>query len=268
MNLTFSNFTTDRVQCWRLIVEEYGPDIIYFPGTKNVVADFLSHQPFAKQSPNELNLLDKLFTANAPDDNAFPLTFDIISTHQQADAKLRCLSCTHLEYQTKIAGHSPIIYLHDWIIAPKSLQSKIISWHHSMLAHPGESHTTQTITQHFHWSSLAPNIKQHVQVCATCQHYKKQCKKYGHLPVKTHRDIDPWEEVHINLIGPWIVTQPPIKPSNTSPSPNSSNCKPITILALTMIDPMTNYMELLALPNKESRTIAHAFDRAWLCCYP
>ena len=49
-NLTFSNFTTDRVHHWRLIVEEYGPEIIYFPGTKNVVADFLSHQPFADQS--------------------------------------------------------------------------------------------------------------------------------------------------------------------------------------------------------------------------
>ena len=87
-NLTFSNFTTARVCHWRLIVEEYGPEIIYFPGTKTVVADFLSHQPFADQSPNELNLLDELFTTDNADDNAFPLAFDIISAHQQADAKL------------------------------------------------------------------------------------------------------------------------------------------------------------------------------------
>jgi RNase H-like domain found in reverse transcriptase len=31
-NLTFDNFTTDRVRRWRLIVEEYGPDIIYIKG--------------------------------------------------------------------------------------------------------------------------------------------------------------------------------------------------------------------------------------------
>ena len=82
-----------------------------------------------------------------------------------------------------------------------------------MLVHPGKSHTIKTIAQHFHWSSLATDVKQHVQLCATCQHYKKQCKKYDHLPVKTQPDLDPWEEVHVDLIGPWIVPQPPIKPS-------------------------------------------------------
>ena len=167
-----------------------------------------------------------------------------------------------------MASRSPLIYLNDWIVAPKSLQLKIISWYHSMLTHPGESCTTQTIAQHFHWSSLATNVKKHVQVCATCLHYKKQCNKYGHLPVKTHCDIDPWEELHIDLIGLWIVPQPPIKPSNTSPGSHSSSCKPITVLALTMIDPLTNFMELLALPDKESHTVACAFDHAWLCCYP
>ena len=137
-----------------------------------------------------------------------------------------------------------------------------------MLVHPGESRTIQTIAQHFHWSSRAADVKLHVQLCATCQHYKKQCKKYGHLPVKTHRDLDPWEEVHVNLIGPWIVPQPPIKPSKPLPSPSTSRCKPITVLALTMIDPTTNFMELLALPDKESCTVICAFNCTWLCCYP
>jgi RNase H-like domain found in reverse transcriptase len=33
-NLTFANFNTDRVRRWRLILEEYGPTIIYLEGKK------------------------------------------------------------------------------------------------------------------------------------------------------------------------------------------------------------------------------------------
>jgi RNase H-like domain found in reverse transcriptase len=46
-NLTFDNFTTDRVRRWRIIAEEYGPEIIYIKGWTNEVADMLSryHAP-------------------------------------------------------------------------------------------------------------------------------------------------------------------------------------------------------------------------------
>jgi hypothetical protein len=80
-NLTFLTFTTDRVCHWRLIVEEYGPQIIYFPGTHNVIADFLSCQPFSAPLANELHLLDELFAVD--DDDTFPLAFNTISSHHK-----------------------------------------------------------------------------------------------------------------------------------------------------------------------------------------
>ena len=33
---------SDRVYCWRLLLEEYGPEIIYIKGIHNTVADALS----------------------------------------------------------------------------------------------------------------------------------------------------------------------------------------------------------------------------------
>ena len=42
-NLTYSNFTTEKVMRWRLFIEEYSPNLQYIQGESNVVADALSH---------------------------------------------------------------------------------------------------------------------------------------------------------------------------------------------------------------------------------
>ena len=41
-SLTFKYFNTERVVYWRLIVEEYGPNLRYVKGENNMVADTLS----------------------------------------------------------------------------------------------------------------------------------------------------------------------------------------------------------------------------------
>ena len=39
---TYTNFNTDRVMRWRLILDEYSPELIYKKGSTNIVADALS----------------------------------------------------------------------------------------------------------------------------------------------------------------------------------------------------------------------------------
>ena len=41
-NLTYKSFNTERVMRWRLILEEFSPELIYIKGSKNIVADALS----------------------------------------------------------------------------------------------------------------------------------------------------------------------------------------------------------------------------------
>ena len=41
-NLVFTTFNTERVLRWRMVLEEYGPELIYIKGGDNVVADALS----------------------------------------------------------------------------------------------------------------------------------------------------------------------------------------------------------------------------------
>ena len=40
-NLTYKIFNTERVMIWRLILEEYNPELIYIQGSKNIAADAL-----------------------------------------------------------------------------------------------------------------------------------------------------------------------------------------------------------------------------------
>jgi hypothetical protein len=50
-NLTFKQYNTERVLCWRMIAEEYGPEIRYIQGEHNVVADALSR---LEKLPNDV----------------------------------------------------------------------------------------------------------------------------------------------------------------------------------------------------------------------
>ena len=41
-NLTYKYFNTERIMRWRLIMEEYSPELFYVKGEKNIEADSLS----------------------------------------------------------------------------------------------------------------------------------------------------------------------------------------------------------------------------------
>ena len=45
--------SSQRVMRWRLLLEEYGPDIVYIKGTDNIIADVLSRIPIKGDSEIE-----------------------------------------------------------------------------------------------------------------------------------------------------------------------------------------------------------------------
>jgi hypothetical protein len=63
-----------------------------------------------------------------------------------------------------------------------------------------------------------------------------------------------------------MIPQFPSKSPKLSATPDIK--KLLQVHALTMIDPSTHLLKLIVVPDKESRTMARAFDRSWLCRYP
>ena len=83
-NLSFENFSSERVRRWRLLLEEFDFTFRYAPGKDNVVADMISRYPIInvnEQTVHDMNNIDE--------DDEFPLDFSVISRHQSKDNALK-----------------------------------------------------------------------------------------------------------------------------------------------------------------------------------
>jgi hypothetical protein len=129
-NLTFSNFTTDRVTRWRLIVEEYGPKIVYLPGKRNIIADALLRLPKLKDPYDESTFLEEIFALNEQSD-VFPIAFDITSKAQLADKKIQqCITNNDPDFEMRIIQRAPLVYFKGKIAIPTNLCFRILTWYH------------------------------------------------------------------------------------------------------------------------------------------
>ncbi len=77
-----------------------------------------------------------------------------------------------------------------------------VKWFHQVMGHPGEKRLREMLRQRYHH----PKLRYHIEKlkCKDCQKYKLENRGFGLLP-KQEVQIAPWEEVAINLIGPWKV---------------------------------------------------------------
>ena len=63
----------------------------------------------------------------------------------------------------------------------------------------------------------------------------------------------PWHDIHINLIGPWKITV---------------NGIDLYFHALTVIDPVTNLLEIYRLQEKSAYHVGQQLENSWLAQYP
>jgi RNase H-like domain found in reverse transcriptase/Reverse transcriptase (RNA-dependent DNA polymerase)/Integrase zinc binding domain/Retroviral aspartyl protease len=261
-NLTYKNFNTERVMRWRLILEEFGPELNYVKGDTNIVADALSRLAITDQldsashSPN--NLAEQFgLDMNDPSSIEYPLTYHNIRFHQQNDIPLRQMAASDSTYHLKSfrgGGTNVMLICHkNQIVIPKQLQQAIVTWYHNQLCHPGETRTEQTIRQHFWFNNLRQVVHDICSKCHTCQKCKMSYKKYGILPPK-EAESEPWERLCVDLIGPYTIKQ--------------IGRKPLQLWCITMIDPATGWFEMKEIKNKEAITTANIVEQTWLTRYP
>jgi RNase H-like domain found in reverse transcriptase/Reverse transcriptase (RNA-dependent DNA polymerase)/Integrase zinc binding domain len=269
-NLTYATYNTERVMRWRLLIEEFNPELTYMPGHENVVADALSRLDMVDkvQPPLSNYKYTRLYNGHyfgmketevQQDMDIFPLTFERLRIEQQRDIAVQKLlkstkiSCAMQSFRGGGKTFNLVVHQNK-IVVPKSLQLRAVQWYHLYLVHAGETRTEQTIRQYFWWPKLRDEVHNVCTKCQICQTTKKSTKKYGHLPPKVAESV-PWEILCIDLIGPYTITRK--KPK-----------KPFLLWAMTMIDPATGWFEMRQIQTKSADRIANLLEEVWLSRYP
>ncbi|MFM8622685.1 MAG: RNase H-like domain-containing protein, partial [Holophagaceae bacterium] len=260
-NLIYNDLQTDRVLRWRLLLEEYGVEIKYIKGVTNVVADVLSRYPTAnnplepkipptKESNSELFAQDRLPTG------VLPVNFSTIAAFQRRDRELQALVDKSPDISRKIfRGGESLICYKERIYVPKALRRHIVEWYHTYLMHPGETRTEATIAQNLYWPNIRKTVEAIVKPCPICQKAKGTKKrKRGHLPEKSDIELQPWQRLCVDTIGPYEI--------------NRKNQSTLFFKAVTMIDPATGWFEMKQLHSKRADEVANAVEMTWLTRYP
>ena len=287
-NILYNKLSTDRVVRWRLLLEEFGPEFKHVNGKDNVIADALSRlntdeiefgEPestdekgcflaysitrmdsvtFEKVNDNQptAEIMARSFILkNEEKETDFPLAPKLIAKWQKRDKALQrklLMDKGDDKYRTRELEGVEVITENRKIYIPSKLQARVVAWYHEYLAHPGEKRTEETIRQNLTWPGLRSHVRQFCKTCRQCQLCKKQRKKYGLVSPK---DVEctPWEQVHVDLIGPYEIRTPTTKH---------------VLRALTAIDPATGWFEIVEIPDKSSETVMDAFNNTWFSRYP
>ena len=270
-NLTCKHFNTERVLRWRLILEEYNPELLYIKGEDNIVADALSRLDLLEdKGPDgpsteqpELAVMSELFAEDEePDIDNFPLTHDRVEREQQRDEWLQEQFSKKPDLYRKedhTIGRTTcsLITRNGKIVIPKTLQGPAVQFYHNILSHPGETRTELTLAQHYFFKGMRTLVQKHCKTCQACQLNKRQFQKYGKVPPKDP-EVIPWKTLCIDLIGPYTIDAGDVKKKR----------QPIILHCLTMIDPATGWFEIVEIPKKTADVVANKLEHAWFTRYP
>ena len=169
-------------------------------------------------------------------EDVFPLSAHVIAAKQAKDRQLyQLLQTNPIYFQKKVEGVK-LIYMEGKIYIPSSLCSRVLSWYHEMLMHPGQSWLEMTIRQHLTWPGLTNDVKNHVNTCHLCKICKSSTKNYGHLLPKDIDDELPWHTLCVDLIGPYKIID--------------SASKDYELWAMTFIDPATGWFKIVETHTK------------------
>ena len=302
-NLTYKTFNTDRVLRWRLILEEFSPELIYIKGQNNVIADALSRldkttdsltkpisklngtdfftKPFSKSNGTDnstkpisesvtkphMDLLAELYALEEDDlpEDAFPITYSNILKHQQKDKKL-----------LKLFKSSKVLKFKEFHGGGRSF--KLICNNENKIVMP-QALQIRTV-QWYHRVLCHPGetrteltIKQHFTWPNMRKDVHKVCSRCDTCLLtkrnnKRNYGLLPEKKAESE---PWEILCVDLigpYPIPTVGRRKKNEPAPLQLWAVTMIDPATGWLEIKDIKTKRADVVSNVIEKTWLTRYP
>ena len=109
------------------------------------------------------------------------------------------------------------------------------------------------IFHHLYWPGIRKTVRKEATKCDVCQRTKRSTKKYGKLPAKLAEEILR-NKICVDLTGPYKICR--------------KWREPIILKAVTMIELVTGWFEIMQYNDKKTMTFANLVENTWLVQYP
>ena len=122
----------------------------------------------------------------------------------------------------------------------------LVQWYHEHTVHStGMDCLEQLICRHFHHPGIRAAVRTVMSTCPVCPQVCLAAPQHGQLAPRD-APITPWSKIHADYIGPWSV---------------KVNCQELKFDALTMIEPITNLLEVVHLQGPKNGTNTKCLSR-------
>lgn len=236
-----SHDTTSRLTNLLNKIIDYDYVIKYKPGKINCNADALSRLPY-EDLPNKILITTRSKAKEQKQEAKLDKTQEILEV-QEPELDQSCHDITTNDINVKQQRYKDAKLITD----DEEKERILREFHDNVLGgHQGRDKTFDKIRRQFFWKGLYSDVDNFVKKCEDCQRSKNG--RNIKMPMFiTDTPYKPFEKVYLDVVGPLNVTL--------------SGNKYI----LTFEDDLTKFMDCVAVPDQETRTIAEAFVERIIC---
>lgn len=233
-------------------------DIQWLKGRDNVVADFLSRNTVPTAAAATVDSIDtsaaNLARLQINDVIIMAARTAVMSGDQRPLAGhwktlFPNLQLTNDVLVIKLPPRQGYLDKNTWrAICPSVIRKDVMAAAHSSIVggHAGILKTTERIRSDFYWPGMVEDIKEYLENCNICQQYSNKYPATPGTPQAINLPSQPNEHVHVDLFG-GLADQ---------------TSKNNYVLVVTCA--FTKFVQLAAIPNKESDTVAKAILDTWI----